>query len=382
LRPVETKKSRHLSRGLPPGDQERWRWQIENLIRTPEELGRFFDGSMPGTLSSCGDARAFKMSVTPYYAGLIEPGRPDDPILRQVLPLPAEADRGTGCSADPLAEEAHSPLQGVVHRYPDRVLLLVTGFCPTLCRFCMRRRAWSMEPSIPDFDVDGALDYIGSHPRIRDVILSGGDPLFAPSSQLEAILAGLKRIPHIRIIRIGTRAPVTLPMRIDRALGNLFKPFGPLWFITHFNHPREVTTEAKNALGILLSAGAVINNQSVLLRGVNDSASILIELSVRLLESGVRPYYLHQVDLVEGVNHFRVPIGEGMGLVKAMVGKVSGLGIPRYVLDLPGGKGKVPLMPEFVLEKSDQGWVFQGPLGGKVVVAEEREPRPRRSLHP
>lgn len=349
-------------------EQKNWRWQIKNLIRTPESLGRFLGRPLPEDCSPSKEGEAPVMWVSPYYAGLIDPGDPNDPILRQILPRSDESDFPPGTSMDPLDEEAHSPLKGLVHRYPDRVLLTTTGFCPTLCRFCMRRRCWSPDHDDSRLDVEAVLAYINSHREIRDVIISGGDPLFLPPFHLRAILEGVQATPHVEIIRIGSRAPATLPMRIDEELVEMLLEFKPLWFLTHFNHPRELTAEAMAALTRLISAGAVLNNQSVLLKGVNDSASVLMDLSMKLLKVGVRPYYLHQVDFVGPASHLRVPIEEGMEIIKAMFGRISGLGIPRYVLDLPGGKGKVPLMPDFKAGREEEAWIFQAPLGGWVEV--------------
>jgi lysine 2,3-aminomutase len=306
------------------------------------------------------------MWVTPYYASLIDPDDPYDPILLQVLP--GEEELACTGGPDPLAEDEHSPVSGLIHRYPDRALLTPTGFCPTLCRFCLRRRAWSGEPVQAGFNAGAVLDYIRYHEAIRDVIFSGGDPLLLPLELLEELLEGIAAIPHVRMVRIGSRTPATLPMRIDDEITALLGRFRPYWFLTHFNHPREVTDPAKQALERLRAGGACINNQSVLLRGVNDDADTLIELSARLLENGVKPYYLHQVDLVPGVDRFRVPIDEGMKIVEGMFGRISGLGIPRYTLDLPGGKGKVPLTPRFLVRRTDRTWVFRAPLGGEVEV--------------
>lgn len=333
----------------PHGD---WRQELANLIRDPSAL--------PGG----GEAGGLPMWVTPYYASLIDPSDPEDPIRLQVLPGADELVCTGGL--DPLAEDEHSPVSGLIHRYPDRALLKPSGFCPTLCRFCLRRREWSGEPVHPGFNAGDALDYIRSHKEIRDVILSGGDPLLLPPELLEELLEGLAAVAHVRMVRIGSRTPVTLPMRIDEELTGLLGRFRPYWFLTHFNHPREVTDLARQALDRLRTSGACINNQSVLLRGVNDDAEVLIELSASLLECGVRPYYLHQVDLVPGVDHFRVPIGEGLKIMEAMFGRISGLGIPRYTLDLPGGKGKVPLMPQFLIRRTDRTWIFRAPLGGEV----------------
>lgn len=309
------------------------------------------------------------MSVTPYYASLIDANDPDDPILRQILPLNSECcEDPNGYGLDPLAEAEHSPIPGMIHRYPDRVVLLTSGFCATLCRFCMRKRAWSSEEKEPAFDLDAVIRYLENHEEVSDVILSGGDPLFLPESRLREILERVRSIPSVRIVRIGTRVPVTLPMRVDDSLVAVLAKYRPLWLLAHFNHPREITPEAKASLDRLASAGVVLTNQSVLLKGVNDDLSVLLELSRKLLESGVRPYYLHQVDRVAGLDHFRVPMDEGMALVEAMFGKISGLGIPRYVLDLPGGKGKVPLMPDFVQSRSEKMWILRGPLGGNVDI--------------
>ncbi len=364
----ETMAERRLDSEVPPDVQADWQWQIDHLIRTPAALNRFLGSSVSNAWGGK-ESGPTRMWVTPYYAGLIRPDDPADPILRQVLPLPEEDCPGPSASLDPLAEETHSPVKGVVHRYPDRALLLVTGFCPTLCRFCLRRRACSPDPAEPGFDLEAALGYLRSRGEIREVILSGGDPLLLSDSRLEEILEGVHRVPHVRMIRIGSRSPATLPMRIDDDLAALLGRFRPLWLITHFNHPREVTGEAGAALRRLQNGGVVVNNQSVLLRGVNDAADLLIDLSERLLEEGVRPYYLHQVDPVKGADHFRVPLEEGIRIVKAMFGRVSGLGIPRYTLDLPGGKGKVPLMPDFTSRKDPDTWTFEAPLGGEAEVS-------------
>jgi lysine 2,3-aminomutase len=362
------RESRNLYPHIRREEQMDWRWQLEHLIRTEEELLGCLD-LPPARLSN--DRREGEpppLWVTPYYAGLIRPGDRQDPILRQVLPLPEEQEGAPHASPDPLAEEAHSPVKGLIHRYPDRALLLVTGFCPTLCRFCFRKRGWNPDPVHAGFNLSDVVDYLRSHEEIHDVILSGGDPLTVPLARLDEILGSLRRIPHIRILRIGTRVPATLPMAIDGALTAVLKNYRPLWLMTHFNHPREVTREAAKGLDRLTGAGISINNQSVLLKGVNDEVQTLIRLSQRLLEKGVRPYYLHQVDAALGVKHFRVPLERGMEIISAMFGRISGMGIPRYTLDRPGGKGKVPLMPSFCEEGKEGEWIFRSPLGGRIEI--------------
>jgi lysine 2,3-aminomutase len=347
-----------------------WRWQLDHLIDSPSELKRLFGCALPESSLQGDDSRGGRMWVTPYYAGLIDPKNPDDPILRQILPSMEENPTTSTGTLDPLAEAAHMPVYGLIHRYPDRVLLLPSGFCATLCRFCMRKRSWSGQRMDPGFDLAGVAGYLESHSGVRDVILSGGDPLLLPEEILEEILGVVKAMPRVRMVRIGSRAPSTLPMRIDESLAGLLNRYKPLWLITHFNHPREVTEEARAALARLASAGVILNNQSVLLKGVNDSTELLLRLSARLLEAGVRPYYLHHLDRVAGVEHFSVPIEEGRRIVRDMFGKISGLGIPRYVLDLPGGRGKVPLTPAFVKQRAEGRWTFDAPLGGEAEFTE------------
>jgi len=356
---------------VPSSDTQDWRRQISESLKTSDDLWRFLDRLPPATNTKVADPSSIKMLVTPYYAGLINPDDPDDPILKQILPSPNELAYSPSSSLDPLAEEAHSPVKGLVHRYPDRVLLLTTGYCSTLCRFCLRKREWRLESRDINFDIDEVLYYIKSHKEIHDVILSGGDPLFLRSNLLLRILEGVKAIPHVKVVRISSRAPAVLPMRIDKPLLDMLKKVKPIWFLTHFNHPREVTDIARKALIKLVSSGVVVNNQSVLLRGINDSADLLMDLSIKLLEAGVRPYYLHQVDNVNGADHFRVPIEQGKEIIKQMYGRIGGLGVPRYVIDLPGGKGKVPLTPDFLAEKTGNTYIFQGPLGGFAKVRQD-----------
>jgi lysine 2,3-aminomutase len=352
--------------GAAVHDQLDWRWQLTHLIERPSRLEELFGCALPDNASRGEEAEGAAMRVTPYFAGLIEPGNPDDPILRQVLPVTEERRSRPAATLDPLAESAHMPVPGLVHRYPDRVLLLPSGFCATLCRFCMRKRLWSGPMMDPEFDLSRVADHLASHTGVREVILSGGDPLLLPGETLQEIFEVVKVHSHVRMVRIGSRAPATLPMRIDDSLVDLLGRYRPVWLVTHFNHPGEVTEQACAGLERLASAGVILNNQSVLLRGVNDSTDLLLELSARLMDAGVRPYYLHHLDRVAGAGHFSVPLAEGREIVKGMFGKIGGLGIPRYVLDLPGGRGKVPLTPSFGSERSRGRWTFEAPLGGEA----------------
>ena len=283
----------------------------------------------------------YPMRITPHYLKLIK--GPGDPIWLQCVPDSrelAEDDLPT----DPLDEERLSPLPGLIHRYPDRVVLLVSSSCPTLCRFCMRKS----KTGTPPVSIEPGVKYIERNRAVRDVILSGGDPLVLPDEELEAILKKLRKIPHLEIIRINTRSPVTLPDRITVRLSRMLKRYHPLYVNTHFNHPLEITPESSGACARLADAGISLGNQTVLLKGVNDKPEVMKELMQKLLTIRVRPYYIHQTDLVKGTGHFRTSVKQGLKIIASLRGHTSGLATPHYVIDLPGGKGKVPMLPDGV----------------------------------
>lgn len=292
-------------------------------------------------------ARIYPYKVSSYYAGLI--ANAGDPIWRQCMPDEEELIED-GQQSDPLAEGELSPVPGLIHRYPDRVVLLVSNRCPVYCRFCMRKRhvGNGEEALITTETLEAAAAYIENHPEIRDIILSGGDPLMLSDASLASILARLRKIPSVSFIRIGTRIPVTLPERITSDLCSLLRRFHPLYINTHFNHPAEITVQSAQACALLADAGIPLGNQSVLLKGVNDDIATMRELVTGLLAIRVKPYYLHQMDLVRGTAHFRTSVFRGLELIRGLRGHVSGLAVPQYVIDLPGGKGKVPLLPDNV----------------------------------
>ena len=313
---------------------EAWEKSLKRCITSPEELSGLFRSQ--GADLTC-VVRRYPMRITPYYLGLIR--EPGDPIWRQCVPDPEELNDVTQ-SPDPLDEERLSPVPGLIHRYPDRVVFLVSTACAVYCRFCMRKRGVGCQ-GMSQAPVDQAVAYIASKPQIRDVILSGGDPLLLSDDRLDGILAALRRIPHVEIIRIGTRVPVTLPERITVKLARLLKRHQPLYLNTHFNHPREITEQSARACARLADAGIQLGNQSVLLKGVNDDPQVMRKLMQRLLAIRVRPYYIHQMDLVQGTAHFRTRVADGVAVMAALRGHTSGLAVPHYVIDLPGGKGKV-----------------------------------------
>lgn len=299
---------------------------------------------MPGSAEPV--AARYPVRLTDYYAALIR--TPDDAIGKQCLPDLRELEDSSQCP-DPLDETSLSPVPGLIHRYPDRVVLLVSNRCAVYCRFCMRKRmVGSGDAPMGETDLGTALNYIAAHPEIHDVILSGGDPLMLDDKSLAKILSGLRAIPHVSIIRIGTRIPATLPTRITPELCSLLKRFHPLYINTHFNHPAELTGESARACGLLADAGIPLGNQTVLLRGVNDSVETMRSLMTGLLALRVKPYYLHQMDLVQGTAHFRTSVRTGLEIVRGLRGHISGLAVPHYVIDLPGGKGKVAILPDDV----------------------------------
>jgi len=339
---------------------ELWQHSLKSSLTRPEALAERFEIDAAPLAAVAG---RYPMRITPYYLGLIR--QVGDPIWRQCVPDPQEL-LDDGGLADPLAEENLSPAPGVVHRYPDRVLLLVSGACAVYCRFCTRKRqvgCAAMRRSAAD--LDAAVDYIARTRQVRDVILSGGDPLLLSDEALGALLERLRRIPHVEIVRIGSRVPVTLPERVTEGLCQLLRRFQPIYLNTHFNHPREITPQSTEACRRLADAGIALGNQTVLLRGVNDSPALMAELVRGLLRIRVRPYYIHHMDLVRGGGHFRTRVEAGIEIVRSLRGPVSGLAVPHYVIDLPGGKGKVPLLPEYV-EKLGETVVLRTPAGERV----------------
>jgi lysine 2,3-aminomutase len=352
-----------------------WKWQIKHSItdieRFEELLGIELDANKRAELKAC--TEKFPLSVTPYYLSLINVDDfENDPVYRQSIPSPLETSVLNSEMSDPLHEDADSPVPGVTHRYPDRVLFLVSNMCAMYCRHCTRKRKVGDQDSIPDkMQLLQGLDYIRSHPEIRDVLLSGGDPFLLSDDYLDWILTELRKIEHVQVIRIGTRTPVVLPQRITEGLVNVLKKHHPVWINTHFNHPREITQSAKRALARLADAGIPLGNQSVLLAGVNDCPQIMKALVHKLVANRVRPYYLYQCDLSEGLSHFRTPVGMGIEILESLIGHTSGFCVPTYVIDAPGGGGKIPVMPNYLISWSTNKVVLRNYEG---VITTYKEP--------
>ena len=330
-----------------------WRWQQRHQLRTPEDFEgvlELSDREYRGFSKIEGD---FRVGVTPYYASLMDPSDPECPVRRQGLPDPEEARRADFERRDPLAEEEHMPVQGLTHRYPDRVLFYVTHHCPVFCRHCTRKRKVSdPKTAASTGQIEQGLEYIRQNRDVRDVLVSGGDPLTLSDDRLMAILGALRDIDHVEVVRLGTRNPVTLPYRVTESLCDRLAEVAPIYLNTHFNHPREVTSEAQRALRRLLSAGCVLGNQMVLLRGVNDDPETVMDLNRRLLSAGCRPYYMLQCDMAQGITHFRTSLRRGLEIMDHLRGRIAGMGVPDFVVDLPGGGGKVELVPQYLEERS------------------------------
>jgi len=326
-----------------------WHWQIRNLIRTPEDLGVLIDLSQNEKQEIKKAAAVFPMAITPYYASLIDWNDTACPIRLQCIPSMQELDFGFAEMDDPLNEEAFSPLPGLIHRYPDRVLLLVTLECSTYCRHCTRKRkVGDPTQAINIQGIDAGIKYIKDHHEIRDVLLSGGDPFFLGDRFLENIIRKIREISHVEVIRIGTRTPVVLPQRITDTLVKILQKYHPIWINTHFNHPREFTPESTQALAKLANAGIPLGNQTVLLKGINDSPAVIKALLHLLVKNRVRPYYLYHCDYSRGIKHFRTSIAAGVEILEKLIGYTSGFAIPTYVVDIPGGGGKVPIFPGYL----------------------------------
>lgn len=341
-----------------------WRWQFKNRITGIEELARVvsLDEQEKRDISDC--LKAFRMAITPYYASLMDPQDPACPIRMQAIPTVHETHKLPCEMSDPLHEEADSPVGNIVHRYPDRVLFLVTRKCAMYCRHCTRRRTTGEEDFVvSEAEIQEALAYIAKTTQIRDVLVSGGDPLTMSDAALEHIISGLRKIGHVEIIRIGTRVPVVLPMRITPALLSMLKKYQPVWINTHFNHPKEITPESLKACADIVDAGIPLGNQSVLLRHINDDAEIMKELLLKLVRARVRPYYLYQCDLSEGLGHFRTRVEKGVEIIQSLTGAISGYAIPKFVIDAPCGGGKIPINPEYVLSMDGEKVVMRNYKG-------------------
>ncbi len=337
---------------VPDAQWDDWRWQLAHRLNSVEELAQLIHltADERAGLSAQG---IFRVDITPYFAGLIDPDDPHCPIRLQVIPQGRELQAFEGMMADSLGEDAHSPVPGLVHRYPDRVLMLLTTQCASYCRYCTRSRiVGSPVLNFSQADFDRQIDYLQRTPQVRDVLLSGGDPLVIAPRILENVLRRLRAIDHIEIIRIGTRVPIFMPQRVTEALCAMLRQFHPLWMNVHINHAKEITPEVSHALAMLADAGIPLGNQSVLLAGVNDSVEAQRELVHKLVRNRVRPYYLYQCDLVEGAGHFRTTVSRGIEIIEGLRGHTSGYAVPTYVIDAPGGGGKVPVMPQYLISQS------------------------------
>ncbi|NUN92352.1 MAG: KamA family radical SAM protein [Verrucomicrobiae bacterium] len=359
---------------VPEAQWNDWRWQIKHRLASLADLEsrmRLTASERAGILFS---AHKLSLGITPHFFSLIEKDNLACPIRRQVIPVIDESRTDDAEMSDPVGEDSASPVPGLVHRYPDRVLLLVTDRCAAYCRYCTRSRLVSGAGGY-DFhpDLEHALAYLRAHTEVRDVLLSGGDPLLLSDDKLDHLLGALRAIPHLEFLRIGSRIPIFLPQRITPALCAILRKHHPLWMSVHANHPREITTEVRDALGRLSDAGVPLGNQSVLLSGVNDSVEVMRELTHKLLLCRVRPYYLYQCDLIQGSRHLRTPISRGIEIIEGLRGHTSGYAIPQFVVDAPGGGGKVPINPEYIIYRDAervvfrnfQGRVFEYPDPGK-----------------
>jgi len=349
-----------------------WRWQIANRITTVDVLSQVINLTDEEQEVIEKSLNQLRMAITPHYASLMDPDDRACPIRMRAVPTIQETEISPEDSVDPLHEDVDSPTPGLTHRYPDRVLFLVTDQCSMYCRHCTRRRmAGDTDKALPQSEIDEMIAYVRGNRGVRDVLLSGGDPLTLTTDKLEYIVARLHEIPHVEIVRYGSAVPVVLPQRITDKLLNMMKKYQPVWLNTHFNHPKEMTAESREALAKLADAGIVMGNQSVLLKGVNDCPYIMKELVQRLVQNRVRPYYMYQCDLSQGIAHFRTSIGKGIEIMEYLWGHTTGFAVPRFILDVPGGVGKTPISPCYVLSRNERTTIFRNYEG---VIAKYKEP--------
>ena len=330
-----------------------WKWQVKNRIETLDQLKKYVHLTEEEQDGVKQTLKTLRMAITPYYLSLINPDDPHDPVRRQCIPTAAETHQAEADLLDPLHEDEDSPTPGLTHRYPDRVLFLITDMCSMYCRHCTRRRFAGQTDHECGVDrIEKALEYIRNTPTVRDVLLSGGDALMVSDQRLEYIISELRKIPHVEIVRLGTRTPVVCPQRVTPELCAMLKKYHPVWINTHFNHPNEITDESTRACEMLADAGIPLGNQSVLLRGVNDCVHVMKRLVNGLVKIRVRPYYIYQCDLSMGLEHFRTPVSKGIEIIEGLRGHTSGFCVPTFVVDAPGGGGKTPVMPQYVISQS------------------------------
>ncbi len=349
-----------------------WKWQVKNRIETLEQLKEHIELTPEEENGVRESLKTIRMAITPYYLSIIDTNDPYDPVRKQSIPTADELYISPSDLEDPLHEDSDSPVPGLTHRYPDRVLFLITDMCAMYCRHCTRRRfAGQKDAASPTERIDRAIEYIARTPQVRDVLLSGGDALLMSDDRIESILKRLRDIPHVEIIRFGTRTPVVMPQRITDNFVNMVKKYHPIWLNTHFNHPNEITPEAAEACSKLANAGVPLGNQSVLLRGINDCSHIMKNLVHELVKIRVRPYYIYVCDQSKGIGHFRTPVSKGIEIIENLRGHTSGYAVPTFVVDAPGGGGKIPVMPTYLISQSPNRVVIRNYEG---VISTYTEP--------
>ncbi|MDW8096087.1 MAG: KamA family radical SAM protein [Aquificaceae bacterium] len=359
---------RSFYRDVPLELWRSYRWQVQNRIKTKEELKKYIKLTPEEEEGIDKTAGLYPMAITPYYLSLIDPDDPQDPVRIQAVPRAVEVDHKVQSLGEPDPFREEGEVSGLTHRYPDRVLFTLTTFCAVYCRHCMRKRIFQEgERTRTKEEIDRFIEYLKNHEEVREVLLSGGEPLAVGEEKLEFVLSRIREVRHVEIIRIGTRLPVLAPQRFfeDKIL-RILEKYSPIWISTHFNHPKEITEESAEAVERLLRHGIPVNNQTVLLKGVNDQPEIMLKLFRELLRIKVRPVYLFHCDPVKGAIHFRTSLETGLRIMEYLRGKISGMGIPTYAVDLPGGKGKVPLSPNFLVNKEENNYTFKSPIDGFV----------------
>jgi lysine 2,3-aminomutase len=357
-----------------------WKWQVQNRITTVDQLKEVVNLTPDEEAGVHESLKILRMAISPYFAMLMDPDDPHDPIRMQAVPTIQETDFSASDMEDPLFEDIDSPVHGLTHRYPDRVLFLITDMCGNYCRHCTRRRmAGQTDHQMSKETIDAAIKYIKGHQEIRDVLISGGDALLVSDEFLEDVIKRLKAIDHVEIVRLGSRAPCTLPQRITPELCKMLSKYHPIWLNTHFNHPKEITPESKRAVEMLVDHGIPVGNQSVLLKGINDCPTIMKKLVHELVKIRCRPYYYYQCDLSKGLEHFRTSVEKGIEIAEALRGHTSGFAVPTFILDGPGGGGKIPISPQYLISMSDKRVVLRNYEGGTFSYP---QPKDRVSVCP